>query len=320
MNTPGLPPRFRGRFAPSPTGFLHLGNAATALLAWLQAKALGGEWVLRIEDLDASRCRPMFTESIFRDLEYLGLVWDGPVVHQSERTELYEGALSRLLVSGKAYRCACSRADVARAAAAPHQRDDGPIYAGTCRRLGTAVGNSLRSFRFRVSDEPMVVNDLVQGELIQNVAAQVGDIVIADAQQRAGYHLAVVVDDAAQGISHVLRGSDLYWSVPRQRQLALALGYAPLVYAHCGLLTDGSGARLAKREGSFTVTALREQKVDSRRVIALLAKWYGLSNEDAISPSELAQQFELGPQLKPAAVWNEQQVNSLLTLHGARPR
>ncbi|HVE84595.1 MAG TPA: tRNA glutamyl-Q(34) synthetase GluQRS, partial [Myxococcales bacterium] len=266
----------RGRFAPSPTGKLHLGNARSALLGWLQTRAAGGEFLLRIEDLDRARCRPEHEESLLRDLEYLGLTWDGPLVRQSERGPAYQAALEHLDRAGRLYPCFCSRAEIARAATAPHgASDDGPRYPGTCRRL-TAAERELRARTrppaLRFTPEPAAVtrvHDLVCGPQAQDVDAAVGDFVVRRNDGVASYQLAVVVDDAGAGVTDVLRGDDLLSSTPRQLQLMDALGLPRPRHAHVPLLLGADGKRLAKREGAFAVTDLRAMGVPAERVVGL---------------------------------------------------
>jgi glutamyl-tRNA synthetase len=282
----------RGRFAPSPTGLLHLGNARSALLGWLQARAAGGEFLLRIEDLDPDRCRPHFIDALYRDLEWLGLDWDGPVVRQSERAQVYREALGVLEAKNLTYFCTCSRADLQRAASAPHEGEDGPIYPGTCRNGVTQPGRPA-SVRFRARGGPIQFTDLVHGSYAQNVAQQVGDFVVRRADGVASYQLAVVVDDAAQGITHVLRGDDLLSSTPRQLQLLEALGSRPPQYAHVPLLLGEDGRRLAKRDGAVTVAHHRERGGSSAPLIGLLAKWSGLGNGEPLSARELVKDFTL---------------------------
>src|SRR5689334_19070325 len=183
----------RGRFAPSPTGLMHLGNARSALLGWLHARSQGGEFHLRIEDLDRDRCRPQFTDALLKDLEWLGLDWDGPVLKQSERSLLYREALGVLQAKGLTFFCTCSRADLARAASAPHEGEDGPIYPGTCRD-GPTKARHPASVRFRALAGPTSFVDLIHGPYSQDVARAVGDFVVRRADGVASYQLAVVVD------------------------------------------------------------------------------------------------------------------------------
>jgi glutamyl-tRNA synthetase len=291
----------RGRFAPSPTGLLHLGNARTALLGWLQARAANGEFLLRIEDLDRDRCRPEFIDALYRDLEYLGLDWDGPVLAQSERAMVYRASLGVLEAKGLTFFCTCSRADLQRAASAPHEGEDGPIYPGTCRNGVTQPGRPA-SVRFRAHPGLTRFTDLFCGEHAQDVAAAVGDFVVRRADGVASYQLAVVVDDAAQGITDVLRGADLLSSTPRQLLLYEALGQKPPRFAHVPLLLDETGKRMAKRDGASTVAFHRERNDDARALLGRLAASCGLLPEPTpVTARELVPFFSLETLSKPEA-------------------
>jgi glutamyl-tRNA synthetase len=276
----------RGRFAPSPTGRLHLGNARTAFLAWLQARAAGGDFLLRIEDLDPARSRDEYLDDLFRDLEYLGLTWDEEPIFQSRRGEAYRAALVNLHRLGRTYECFCSRAEIARAASAPHgAADDGPRYPGTCARLDDAAAAARRrqrspASRFRAGLGVTALVDRVHGPFRQEVAAAVGDFIVQRNDGVASYQLAVVVDDADSGITEVLRGDDLLASTPRQLQLYRALSLQAPDFAHVPLLIEPGGSRLAKREGVFAIAELRAAKVPPERVIGLLASWSGLGSEE----------------------------------------
>ncbi len=287
----------RGRFAPSPTGRLHLGNARSALLGWLWARSAGGRFLLRIEDLDRQRCRPELLDDLLRDLEYLGLWWDETPLHQSERGEAYDAALKTLSDRGDVYPCYCSRAEVARAASAPHgPSDEGPVYPGTCAKLSPeaqAQKASLRppSLRFRARPGAVCFEDVVHGRTCQDVSAEIGDFVVRRADGVASYQLAVVVDDAHSGITHVLRADDLVSSTPRQLQLYEALGLRAPAFAHVPLVVGEDGRRLAKREGAFAVTELRQAGVPAERVLGLLASWSGLGDAPRAA-AELVEGFE----------------------------
>ena len=283
----------RGRFAPSPSGRLHLGNARSALLGWLQARAAGGEFLLRIEDLDPDRSSGEATEGIFEDLRWLGLDWDGPVWKQSERSAVYAAALTKLQQAGKVYPCWCSRAEIARAASAPHAGEEGPRYPGTCAEGAVEKAGRTPALRFRASPGTTSFLDEVHGPWGQDVAEAVGDFVVRRSDGVASYQLAVVVDDAAQAVTHVLRGEDLLGSTPRQLQLHAALGSAAPRFAHVPLLVGADGKRLAKREGGLTIAALREAGRTPAEVIGLLAKWSGLGDGSAMNATQLVPGFSL---------------------------
>jgi glutamyl-tRNA synthetase len=292
--------RYRGRFAPSPTGDLHLGGARTALVAWLAARAAGGALVLRVEDLDRARAVPGATERILEDLRWLGLVWDeGPFV-QSERTSLYAEAVARLMRAGRAFECFCSRAEVARAATAPHgPSDDGPRYPGTCRgltaeeRVARRAAGRRPSVRFLVNQDTVTWVDRVYGEARDRVDEQVGDFVIVRADGVFAYQLAVVVDDIAMGITEVVRGDDLRGSTARQILVYRALGATPPGWLHVPLVLGPDGARLSKRHGAIGVRALREAGASPERVIGRLAETLGLAAPgEAIDAASLVARFD----------------------------
>lgn len=287
--TPPRPGRPRGRFAPSPTGHLHLGNARTALLSWLQIRSAGGEWLLRMEDLDPARSRPELAEQILADLLWLGLEWDegpgrpGPYAPyvQSMRADLYREALALLAAGGHTYRCYCSRAEVARAAGAPHPGEEGPRYPGTCRTLSPAAAARAAAgrqpaWRFRTEPGPVPFTDLLAGPRALDPGARTGDFVVWRADGVAAYQLAVVVDDAAMGVTHVLRGDDLLDSTPRQILLYRALGLEPPQFAHVPLLVGPDGGRLSKRHGSVAIAGLRRAGARPEAVIGYLAALSGL--------------------------------------------
>lgn len=293
-------PLLRGRFAPSPTGRMHLGNARTALLSWLQMKALGGEWLLRIEDLDRARCRDAYVDDLLRDLEYLGLEWDGELLFQSRRGALYDAALEQLSAQGLVYPCFCSRAEIARAASAPHgPMDDGPRYPGTCAALSAdeaAARARTRpaALRFRTPAGKVAFDDLLHGPVEQDVAAEVGDFVVRRADGVPSYQLAVVVDDADSTITHVLRADDLLGSTPRQLLLYRSLGKAaPPRFAHVPLVLGEDGRRLAKREGPFAIAELRLAGIPAEKVVGALGLWCGLGDGTPVRASELVPHFSL---------------------------
>lgn len=231
-----------GRFAPSPTGPLHFGSLVAALGSYLEAKSRGGRWLLRIEDVDRPRCRPAYAEAILRTLEAFGFCWDGPVWYQSQRTERYRAVLADLLQAGWVYPCGCSRAELAQA---PLGVDGAPRYPGTCRN-GLPPGKSARAWRVRVGGT-ITFTDAVQGTYTQELATAVGDFVLLRADGFFAYQLAVVVDDADQGIDHIVRGADLLPSTARQIFLQQRLGVPTPTYAHLPVAVDAAGDKLSKQ-------------------------------------------------------------------------
>ncbi|HEX6098910.1 MAG TPA: tRNA glutamyl-Q(34) synthetase GluQRS [Thermoanaerobaculia bacterium] len=273
-----------GRFAPSPTGPLHLGSLVAAVGSWLFARAEGGRWLVRIEDIDTPRVVPGSAEEILAALTRYGLEWDGEVVWQSRRTALYERALGELRAKGLVYDCACSRADLQRAASAPLGSE--PVYPGTCRN-GIAPGKTARAIRFRVPDEIIAFDDLVARHQQENVAEKTGDFVVRRADGLFAYQLAVVVDDAEQGVTQVVRGADLLPSTPRQIALQRALGYPAPAYAHLPLVVNADGSKLGKRDGALPLPALDEAHV--RETLALALQHLGVRIEGIAqgSPREM---------------------------------
>jgi glutamyl-Q tRNA(Asp) synthetase len=262
----------RGRFAPSPTGPLHLGSLVAAVGSWLFARSAKGEWLVRMEDLDAPRVVPGAAEEILRALERYGLTWDGEVAVQSRRAALYDAALAPLRVAGLAYDCGCTRAEVARAAGAPDASDPvdaaGPVYAGTCR-AGLPPGRAARAVRFRVPDGTIAFEDRVRGRVEEDVAAAVGDFVVRRADGPFAYQLAVVVDDAEQGVTEVVRGGDLLSSTARQVALQRALGLPTPAYAHLPLVLGPDGKKLGKRDGALPLETLDARRVRESLGLAL---------------------------------------------------
>jgi glutamyl-Q tRNA(Asp) synthetase len=278
------------RFAPSPTGFLHLGHAHSALAGWRRARAAGGRFLLRIEDIDPLRCRPEFTAAIEEDLAWLGLDWDGPVRVQSAHLADYRGVLEALAARGLLYPCFCTRADIAReiaaSAAAPHlapMGPDGPLYPGTCRRLSrderaarVAAGepHALRlDMAAALQAVPAGLSFAEEGEgRIACDPARFGDVVLARKDIPASYHLCVTHDDALQGVTLVTRGEDLKPATDLHRLLQALLGWPAPAYAHHRLLTDGTGRRLAKRDRAETLRELRARGISPAEARAL-AGW-----------------------------------------------
>jgi glutamyl-Q tRNA(Asp) synthetase len=308
------------RFAPSPTGRLHLGHAFSALLAHDLARSRGGAFLLRIEDIDPGRCRPEHVDSIIEDLAWLGIDWDGEIIFQSERLGLYRDALDRLKSAGLAYPCFCTRAaiaaEIAASAAAPHG-PDGPLYPGRCRRLSPEERQrrmALQPHAWRL-DLKAALASLLPGEgrgpdgapepgpglrrgadapapalywrdgdtEVQAEPEAHGDVVLARKDAPVSYHLAVTVDDAAQGVTDVVRGRDLYAATDVHRLLQALLGLPTPLYHHHPLLLDPQGRRLAKRNGAPTLLELRESGVDPKRLAADLLTGqmpYGYSAAD----------------------------------------
>jgi glutamyl-tRNA synthetase len=266
----------RTRFAPSPTGDLHLGGAWTALASWVVARRAGGESALRVEDLDVPRVVSGSRERIEEDLRWLGLDWDGAPVLQSDRLALYDRALAQLSDAGLVYPCDCSRAEIARAASAPHEGEE-TVYPGLCRDRDP--GRPMKrepSLRVRVADAVVTYVDGAAGTLTQNLARDVGDFVLRRGDGVYAYQLAVVVDDLAMQITDVVRGADLVGSTPRQIWLAGALRAAPPRYTHVPLVVSSDGSRLEKRAAGTTLRSLREAGVSPRTVVGALAQGLGL--------------------------------------------
>lgn len=269
-----------GRYAPTPSGRLHLGNARTALLAWLWARALGGRFVLRVEDLDPQRSRADVEREQLADLRWLGLDWDeGPDVggphgpyRQSERGPLYAAALSRL----ETFDCTCTRKELREATLAPHGRE--PVYPGTCRH-GPTHPERPRAVRWRVPPGVVALDDAVQGPQHEDVAVESGELVLRRSDGAYAYQLAVVVDDAAMGVTHVLRGADLLHSTARQVLLQRTLGLPTPRHAHVPLVLGPDGDKLSKRHGAPDLATLRLGGADPQRVVAVLARSVGLLPE-----------------------------------------
>jgi glutamyl-tRNA synthetase len=287
-----------GRLAPSPTGALHLGNARTFLLAWLSIRSRGGTLLLRIEDIDGPRVKSAAVEQTLDDLRWLGLDWDGDVVVQSLRLDRYRAAAERLVATGLAYPCVCTRKEVEEAASAPHESgDDGPVYPGTCRgRFPTLAAAEVATgrapaLRFRVDVPAVPFVDRFAGSQPGRIA---GDFVIQKRDGGPAYQLAVVVDDAAQGVTEVLRADDLLPSTPRQLLLYRALGLLPPSFVHVPLVVGGDGRRLAKRHGDTSLRHLREAGVTAAELIGHLAFLCGMRPRGSrCRPADLLAGFQL---------------------------
>ena len=279
-----------GRFAPSPSGPLHLGNLRTALAAWALARAQDARFLVRVEDLDPGRSRAAVASTQLGDLEVLGLDWDGPVIRQSERAEQYAAALTRLDAAGLVYRCWCTRAEIRDAASAPHGDPAGGRYPGTCRELTAAqvaereASGRPAALRVRARDAVVRFDDRAAGPQ----HGVVDDFVVRRGDGAHAYNLAVVVDDHEQGVGEVVRGADLLGTTPRQVWLQERLGYARPSYVHVPLLHGPDGERLAKRHGAVTLAACLELGRTPAQVRAKLACQLGLATADGpAAPADL---------------------------------
>ncbi len=321
----------RGRFAPSPTGELHVGSLRTALFAWLQARAAGGTFVLRLEDLDRDRVRPGIAERQMEELRSLGLDWDeGPDVGgpcapyvQSARVDRYEDALRRLEARGLVYPCYCSRTDVA-AASAPHGAE-GPRYPGSCRELDAAAraareGAGRRpSYRFRVREGRLSFDDAILGRVEQDVAGEVGDFVVRRSDGIFAYQLAVVVDDVVMGMTDVVRGADLASSTPRQLLLYEALGAPPPRFAHVPLVLGPAGEKLSKRDGAVSLEALGREGVGPPDLLSEIAHLSGLPT-GVRAARDLLPGFDLARLPREPVRWSPGDFIAGLRARGASPR
>ena len=232
-----------GRFAPSPTGPLHFGSLVAAVASFVDARAAGGRWLVRMEDLDRPRCDPAAADTILRQLEAYGLTWDGAVLAQSTRDDAYAAALEQLRGQGAAFRCGCTRSALAHAR---RNAQGEVVYPGTCRLHSPPAGTP-HAWRVRAVEASVGWRDRVHGDLAQNLAQEVGDFVVKRADGLFAYQLAVVVDDAFQGVTHVVRGADLLWNTPRQIYLQDLLGVPTPAYAHVPLVTNAMGQKLSKQ-------------------------------------------------------------------------
>ena len=265
---------YRGRFAPSPTGPLHFGSLVAAIGSYLDAKAHGGVWLVRMDDLDLSRTVPGAADLILRSLESLGMAWDEPVVYQSKRSAAYEAALKVLKKRKLIYPCACSRREIADSAVGGL---DGPIYSGTCRK-GLLAGRAARADRVITDNTRIELKDVIQGKIVHSLERQVGDFVVKRADGYYAYQLAAVVDDAAQGITDVVRGADLLDSTTRQIYLQQMLGYTTPRYAHLPVAVNVLGEKLSKQ----TLAA----PIDNRELLATLNAALAFLGQDTITDAD----------------------------------
>lgn len=272
-----------GRFAPTPSGRLHLGNILCAMLAYLSARAQGGRFLLRIEDVDIPRCPRSLARQCIDDLTWFGFTWDEAPLYQSERQDIYRAALDRLAQAGHTYPCFCTRAQLM-SLAAPNLGDTQVIYPGTCAHLSPdevteRAKTRAPAIRLRVPEEDVSFVDGIFGPQTENLARDCGDFILRRSDGLYGYQLAVVVDDALQGVTEVVRGRDILSATPRQLYLQRLLGYASPGYLHIPLLTDAQGRRLAKRDRDLDLTAL-SQRFTPAEILGMLAHSAGILPEN----------------------------------------
>jgi glutamyl-tRNA synthetase len=276
---------------------MHLGNARTALAAWLDVRARGGRMLLRLDDLDRDRCRPAFADLVRRDLDWLGLDWDAETPPQSVRSAAYDAALDRLAVGGHLYECFCSRRELA-VASAPHG-PSGRRYPGTCRdltgeeRAARCASGRAPSLRLRLALEPVTIHDRLRGVIDDVPARTMGDVVMRRSDGLHSYQLAVVVDDTADGVTDVLRGDDLLPSAGCQALLQDLLGLDRVAYAHVPLVLGADGQRLAKRHGAVAIAELRESGIAAERVVGWLGQTLGIDRGESASADDLVDEFVL---------------------------
>lgn len=275
-----------GRFAPSPTGEMHLGNVLAALLSWLSARQQGGMWKLRIEDLDPQRSRQEYADRLMRDLEWLGLPWDGEVIYQSQRTDIYDQYLRQL--QAYTYLCTCTRNEIL-AAQAPHESDGRIVYPGTCRNRH--IQSAKAAIRLIVPNENIEYDDRIYGHQSVNLATHCGDFILRRSDGVFAYQLAVVVDDALSGVTEIVRGRDLLLSAAQQLYLYRLLDFTPPTYCHHPLLINEQRQRLCKRDQSLAVSAMRT-RYTAPEIIGRLAHIAGLIPEPVpLTPEQLLPQF-----------------------------
>ncbi len=279
-----------GRFAPSPTGILHLGNLRTALASWLSVRATGGGWVLRVEDVDSPRCHPDHERRQLRDLEQLGLTWEGPILRQSARSEAYREALAQLHAAHRLYPCHCTRKDLQALASAPHQEDGLRAYPGRCRARAWEGFDA--ALRFRLPEGTVSWRDRLRGPQVDDPDTLTGDPLLFRRDGCFAYHLAVVVDDGAQGVTEVVRGADLRSVTATQIRLQEALGLTRPAYAHLGMVLAPDGARLGKRAGALGLAELKGRGADRAAILGWLGHSLGcLERPEPCAAADLIPRF-----------------------------
>ncbi len=285
-----------GRFAPSPSGRMHLGNVFSALMSWLYVRKNGGKMIMRIEDLDRTRCKKEYADLVKHDLKWLGLDWDEEMPCQSTRTKAYDDALARLRDMGVLFDCRCSRNDI-NISSAPHASDGSVIYDGRCKNADDetkrAISLSPHSVRIAVPDRVITFDDVIYGEYNQNLARECGDFVLKKADGSYAYQLAVVVDDIFAGVDTVVRGNDLMSSAPRQIYLHELLGADPPEYCHVPMLVDTQGRKLSKRDKDCDMGYL-QSVYSPQQIIGGLAFVSGLIGRyEPLSSAELLNKFDV---------------------------
>lgn len=321
----------RVRFAPSPTGYIHIGNARTALFNYLFARSKGGEFILRIEDTDAARSRREYEEALSEDLRWLGIHWnEGPDMggpygpyRQSERTQIYNDYLTKLIKAGHAYYCYCTEAELVAMREDAMRRKAPPRYDNRCRTLTRdqivrKEAEGVRPVvRFKIQDPELVVMDLIRGKVEFNLDDMVGDFVILKQDGMPTFHLAVCVDDALMKITHVIRGEDHLSNTPRHVLLFRALGFTPPEFAHMSLTASPSGGLLSKREGAVSIREYRLEGYPASGVVNYISLlgWSGGGTEEIFTPGELVQRFDLHRMKKSSAIFDRAKLEWVCGMH-----
>ncbi|MFT7516615.1 MAG: glutamyl-tRNA synthetase [Myxococcota bacterium] len=300
-----------GRLAPSPTGVMHLGNIRSFLLAWLDIRSRNGTLLMRVEDLDSPRIKQGAAQQLFEDLDWLGLDFDGEIVYQSQRTQLYQSALEQLIEQENVYPCTCSRREIELAASAPHASDGSTVYPLTCYQRYTSASDAAQQagrqpcWRFHFARPKVEFDDAVCG-LKTFETSKLSDFVVCKNNGEASYQLAVVIDDTAQGVTEVLRGDDLLDSTARQIEIYRALGFSQPEFKHVPLVLGQDMRRLAKRHGDTSLKEFRQQKVSPQQLIGWLAYASGITDDlNEMMPHDLLNSFDLSKLKTAPLVWRD---------------